>query len=211
MEKSDTIKNLADALCKFQSSMEAIAKDAINPFFHSKYASLSAIIEDTRKPLAVVGLSYAQFPSGDGELTTVLMHNSGEWMAATFATKPVDAKPQSVGSAITYARRYALCAVLGLQVEDDDANQASATPAKAAAKPAAKPVSKPWQAPSVLDRAKAIKQLVDGVVLTPLTKEGYAPYVLEQTGLALVPDNYDAIIKKLNDNKNDPIQHQRAA
>src|SRR3990167_11178350 len=125
MTKSESIKNIAEALCKFQASMEAITKDATNPFFKSKYASLSAIIEDTRQPLAKQGLSYAQFPSGDSGLETILMHNSGEWIADSFLMKPVDQKPQSLGSALTYARRYALCAILGLQVEDDDGNEAS--------------------------------------------------------------------------------------
>ena len=110
---------------KFQSSMEAITKNVSNPFFKSKYASLSAIIKDTRKPLGDNGLSYAQFPSGEAELTTILMHISGEWMSSSFTMKPIDQKPQSLGSAITYARRYALCAILGLQVDDDDGNEAS--------------------------------------------------------------------------------------
>src|SRR3954464_10151190 len=125
MEKNEQIKSLAAALSKFQSSMGAITKDATNPFFKSKYASLSAIIEDTRKPLGDNGLSFAQFPSGEAELTTILMHSSGEWMSSGFTVRPVDQKPQSLGSAITYARRYALCAILGLQVDDDDGNEAS--------------------------------------------------------------------------------------
>lgn len=148
MNKSDSIKNIAEALCKFQSEIESISKDAENPFFKSSYASLPAIIEATREPLAKHGLSYAQFPSGDSELDTILMHTSGEWISASFAMKPVDQKPQSVGSAITYARRYALCAILGLQVDDDDGNEASKPEAKPASKPAPGPAwAKPKPAP----------------------------------------------------------------
>jgi len=125
MEKSESIAKLAEALCKFQGAMEAIKKDSTNPFFKSRYASLGAIIEDTRDPLAKNGLSYAQFPSGEYGLDTILMHTSGEWIKSNYIMKPIDQKPQSLGSALSYQRRYALCAILGLQVEDDDANTAS--------------------------------------------------------------------------------------
>lgn len=125
MQKSDSIKELATALAKFQGVMKPIAKDASNPFFKSKYASLSAIIEDTKEPLVKCGLSYAQFPDEQDGLTTMLMHTSGEWISATYNISPVDRKPQSLGSAITYARRYALQSILGLQVDDDDGNEAS--------------------------------------------------------------------------------------
>lgn len=145
MEKSESIKALAEALSKFQGSMNGIKKDASNPFFKSRYASLGAIIEDTREPLSKNGLSYAQFPSGEYGLETILMHTSGEWIKAKYDMKPVDQKPQSLGSALTYQRRYALCAILGLQVEDDDANEASKPQAKTVQygdKPVAKPVVK---------------------------------------------------------------------
>lgn len=195
MEKSESIKNLAEALCKFQSNMEAITKDAENPFFKSRYASLAAIIDDTREGLAKNGLSYVQFPVEDG-LTTVLMHNSGEWMSASFIMKPVDNKPQSVGSALSYARRYALSAILGLQVEDDDGNAAS--------KPA--PATKPVPPKQVQDKRSVhkarIKELVDGMVLVELTTGGeYKDYVLEATGYELLPDNFEAIIDTLEDKK----------
>lgn len=125
MEKSESIKAIAEALAKFQGSMEGIKKDATNPFFKSRYASLGAIIEDTRKPLSDNGLSFVQFPTGAYGLETMLMHTSGEWMKSIYTMEPTDKKPQSLGSALTYQRRYALCAILGLQVEDDDANEAS--------------------------------------------------------------------------------------
>lgn len=198
MTKSESIKNLAGALCKFQSGMEAITKDATNPFFKSKYASLSAIIEDTRKGLAEQGLSYAQFPSGESSLETILMHASGEWLADSFIIKPVDSKPQSLGSAITYARRYALCSILGLQVDDDDGNEAS--------KPAQSIPKATWQNPVKIpdavkkdaEKKKEIQKLCDDRALVPLmSKEGYTKYVMENTGLSLIAENYDAIIKKL--------------
>ena len=127
MLKSTEIKDLAEALAKFQGNIASIKKDSINPFFKSKYADLASFIETIRKPLSDNGLAYAQFPTGFGGLTTILMHTSGQWIEDTMEMRPTDDKPQSVGSAITYARRYALGAVLGLATEDDDdGNAASA-------------------------------------------------------------------------------------
>lgn len=194
MQKSESIKELAAALCKFQASMGAITKDAENPFFKSKYASLSAIIEDTREPLANAGLSYAQFPTGKNCLETVLMHSSGEWVSEWFEINPVDSKPQSLGSAITYARRYALSAILGLQVEDDDGNEASKPTVAAKAKPT------PPKAIASQRGAlkKRIKELVDEIVMVPLEGgEAYKDWVKQETGYDLVEANYPNIIDAL--------------
>jgi len=127
MEKSQSIKSIAGALLLFQNKVGAVKKDAVNPFFKSKYASLNTIIEHINLPLSECGLSYAQFPDESG-LTTILMHSeSGEYLQSTYLM-PVAKQndPQAVGSAITYARRYALGAILGLAIdEDDDANAAA--------------------------------------------------------------------------------------
>lgn len=126
MDKSTSITELAKALAKFQAEVPAIGKDSENPFFHSKYASLENIIEKIRKPLADNGLSFSQFPNGENLLVTTIMHVSGEFMSANAKMTPKDTSPQSQGSAITYMRRYALSAMLGLATEeDDDGNQAS--------------------------------------------------------------------------------------
>lgn len=125
MNASPSIKELATALAKFQGDMKSVKKDTANPFFGSKFAELSDIIDAVRKPLADNGLSFAQFPCAENGLRTILMHSSGEWVEDAYAMRPVDAKPQSVGSAITYMRRYALCAVLGIATTDDDGNAAS--------------------------------------------------------------------------------------
>lgn len=126
MTKSDSIKNIAEALNKFQHKMEPIVKSASNPFFKSKYADLPSILEAIKEPMKDNGLSITQFPSGTNGLTTLLMHTSGEWIEDTFTMTPVDNKPQTAGSWITYMRRYAIGAVLGLSTEvDDDGNYAS--------------------------------------------------------------------------------------
>jgi hypothetical protein len=127
MIKSESISNLAKALTTFQIKVGSIKKDSINPFFKSKYASLTTIIEHITIPLSESGLCYTQFPDESG-LTTVLMHSeSGEYIQATYQMPIAKVNdPQAVGSAITYARRYALGAILGLAIdEDDDANAAT--------------------------------------------------------------------------------------
>lgn len=127
MQKSESITGIAKALLLFHMKVDIIKKDANNPFFKSKYASLSNILENIQAPLAESGLSFSQIPTGEGGLTTILMHGeSGEFLIGEYIMKPTKNDPQGIGSAITYQRRYALCAVLGLNIEDDDdGNQAS--------------------------------------------------------------------------------------
>lgn len=125
LQKSESISNLATALVKFQKDVENIKKDSKNPFFKSKYASLSNILDAVRQPLSENNLSFTQFPCGEGELVTTIMHSSGEFMSASFKVSPVKNDPQALGSAITYARRYALSAALGLNVQDDDDGNAA--------------------------------------------------------------------------------------
>ena len=126
MNKSETIKELATALCEFQSAVEMIKKTEVNPFFKSKYASLADILNVIRQPLADNGLSFVQFPSGKYGLNTMLLHTSGEWISESYEMEPTKHDPQGAGSVITYQRRYALGAILGLNIDvDDDANKAS--------------------------------------------------------------------------------------
>jgi hypothetical protein len=126
MERSESVKEIATALCLFQGAVEKIKKSTTNPFFKSKYASLSDILDVIRQPLSENGLSFVQFPKGKYELTTMLMHISGEWLAETYEMQPTKHDPQGAGSVITYQRRYALGAILGLNIDvDDDANKAS--------------------------------------------------------------------------------------
>jgi hypothetical protein len=141
MEKSDSIKNLALALSSFQATVEAVKKDSDNPFFHSKYASLDNTLATIKEPLIEAELAISQFPDGNG-LTTILMHTvSGEWIQSTMSVPLAKNDPQGAGSAITYMRRYALGAILGLATETDDDGNTASTPAtgtKTAPRPAQK-------------------------------------------------------------------------
>lgn len=130
MNKSESIKAIAAALCNFQNEVGKIKKGETNPFFKSKYASLADILDVIQKPLSSNELAFVQFPEGDHQLTTMLMHTSGEWISATYSMTPAKNDPQGLGSVITYQRRYALGAVLGLNIDDDDDGNAASTPQK---------------------------------------------------------------------------------
>jgi len=132
--QSESIIEIAKALSKFQSTIKPVKKDAVNPFFKAKYATLDTIWEHIRKPLAENGLSVTQpLDTVDGKpvLITLLMHTSGEWISGKYPVEAVKPDPQGLGSAISYGRRYSLSAMLGLVTEeDDDANIASNPPKK---------------------------------------------------------------------------------
>lgn len=161
MEKSTSIKSIANALIVFHVKVDKIKKDAQNPFFKSKYASLSNILDAINTPLNECGLSFSQFPTGQNGLTTILMHpESGEYIMADYEMKPVKDDPQGRGSVITYQRRYALAAILGLNIdEDDDANTAThgaSTPEKAT------DANKPWLNKDTKEFAGAVEKLKAG-------------------------------------------------
>lgn len=127
MNKSETVGELAKALCKAQSLMGAAAKDRDNPFFKSKFADLSSVVSAIKESFATNGLSYSQFPlleDGKVGVETILMHESGEWLSSKLVLPMTKQDPQAAGSAITYARRYALQAIAGIPSEDDDGNAA---------------------------------------------------------------------------------------
>jgi len=127
MKSSDAINELANALCNAQSQMGGAVKDSANPFFKSSYADLTAVIKAIKQPFADNGLSYTQFPvsneNGVG-VSTRLMHVSGQWLEMEYTLPTVKKDPQASGSAITYARRYALQSIAGIPTADDDAESA---------------------------------------------------------------------------------------
>ena len=129
MEKSESIAQLADALCKAQQEIGVARKTSINPFYKSTYADFASVWETCRDPLLKNGISVVQATDTDGDsifVETMLMHTSGEWISGRLKIIPIKQDPQSVGSAITYARRYALSGMVCLATEeDDDANKAS--------------------------------------------------------------------------------------
>lgn len=148
MKTSESITNISKALVAFGQSMPKVPKDKVNPHFKSKYASLSIMIEKATPILAANKLVIVQQIDGDA-LTTTLLHESGEYITAT-ATMPCSnpTNPQAMGSAITYARRYAYGSILSLDIDDDDdANAATVVP---------KQVTQPKPQPKVVPKAERI-------------------------------------------------------
>ncbi len=131
MKKSETLTEFSKAFAKTQQEMKQPLKDASNPFFKSKYVPLENVVEAITESASKNGLSFTQFPSSDenGNVTvgTLVMHSSGEWIEYDpIKMKPVKNDPQSIGSAITYAKRYALSAIFGITSDqDDDGNEAT--------------------------------------------------------------------------------------
>ncbi len=129
MKTSETISKIMPDLVKAQTAMGAATKDAINPFFHSKYADLGSVIKVCKDLLNFNGIVYLQPITGD-TVQTIMMHTSGEWISDE-GTRILFAKendPQAQGSAITYARRYGLQSFLGIPAEDDDGEKAKTPP-----------------------------------------------------------------------------------
>lgn len=118
--QSDEVNHLAAALVAFQAEMGTVPKESVNPFFKSTYADLAACVK-AATPLATThGIAVTQH-IGMGFLTTRLWHASGQWIEEDMDLTPVkEHDPQAQGSAITYARRYAYCAVLGIVADKDD-------------------------------------------------------------------------------------------
>lgn len=148
--KSDQINELAAALAKAQARIGGVSRSADNPFFKSKYADLAAYLDVIRAPLSENGLAVSQLVStapNQVVVTTMLMHASGQWISSDLAMTPKDASPQAAGSAITYARRYALAAIVCAASDDDDGNAASIPQRPPQAQ--ARPQQRPQQAPPI--------------------------------------------------------------
>lgn len=127
MMHSEQIGDIAQALSKAQAEIKGASKDALNPHFKSKYANLESVWDACREPLSKNGLSIIQTIHREPEeliLKTILAHCSGQWFVscipilASLGTGRQDM--QALGSAITYARRYGLAAIVGVSPSDDD-------------------------------------------------------------------------------------------
>jgi ERF superfamily len=120
--QSEHTNELSAALAKAQRDMKAATFNRINPHYKNRYADLASVIDAIREPLAANGLAYTQtgeIREGGFVLVTTLHHSSGQWVASEYPL-PIGAKPQELGSALTYARRYSLCAIACIAADDDD-------------------------------------------------------------------------------------------
>jgi hypothetical protein len=124
IETSATIVALTGAILKVQGAVGSVKKDKVNPHFKNRYATLENVIDTARPALQEAGIAFVQAPGqvldGSVEVTTMLVHESGEWMRSTLHVPLGKRDAQGVGSAITYGCRYSLMAMLGLPPTDDD-------------------------------------------------------------------------------------------
>lgn len=148
MNHSESIAQVAAALALANASLKSVGKDRSNSHFGNKYATLDAIMDAVRAPLAEQGLSIVQGASETPEgfqVWTMLLHKSGEYLANVVPV-PVNKKDaQGIGSAMTYGRRYGVSGILAVATEEDDDgnNAAKSPPKKAEPKPQPKPEAKP--------------------------------------------------------------------
>lgn len=122
-EHSENINELATALSKAQGEMTSAKKDSINPHFKSKYADLSSVWDACREPLFKNGLAVIQITrhkEGKIEVVTMLTHSSGQWIKSFLPVIMTKQDAQGLGSSLTYSRRYALSAIVGVAPDDDD-------------------------------------------------------------------------------------------
>lgn len=145
---SEQINEIAAALAKAQGLMDNAEKSRSNPAFKSKYADLASVRDAVIGPLSAAGIAVLQAPSTTAEgvvVETRFVHASGQWLSCSVGATPRAYDPQSVGSAITYLRRYGLMALAGIAPEDDDGNAASvqAPPPRRYEPPPPPPVAPP--------------------------------------------------------------------
>lgn len=156
VEQSATIAALGKALATAQAGFAHPTKsrtvDVGN--YHYSYAELPAVIDAVRPALAANGISLLQPVEVRGthvRIWTMLLHTSGEWIRSALVLTADNPKPQAVGSAITYGRRYGLSAMLSIAADEDEdgaiASSAAAAPAPASAEAAPRPVKKVAAAP----------------------------------------------------------------
>ena len=153
-------QTLAEALAAAQLEITDPAKDAVNPHFRSRYADLATVLKTVRPTLARHGLALTQTTQVDEQgrlLLVTRLHWGNEELVGYYPIQPVKADPQGYGSALTYARRYTIQAIVGVAADDDDdGNAASAAPSKPAHDELAEVIGK-VKACNSLDDLKALK------------------------------------------------------
>ena len=122
MPQSENVNEIAKALATAQSQMKVAPFNKTNPHFKNKYADLTAVIDAVRKPLNDNCIAFTQTTEMHGGafcLVTRLLHSSGQWISGEYLL-PANVSPQQLGSALTYAKRYSLAAIVGISSDEDD-------------------------------------------------------------------------------------------
>lgn len=163
-DQSESINELAAALAKAQGEIVGALKDSKNPFFKSNYADLASCWDACRAQLSKNALAVIQTTKcRDGQVfvVTTLTHSSGQWIRGELPVKAKDDGAQAQGSGITYARRYALAAIVGLAQIDDDAEAAQGRASNAG-----------------VSDTQAAKNNLEGIALSPQKRDTYLPEIV---------------------------------
>lgn len=142
MKTSEQINEISAALSKALAVITNPTKDATNPHFRSKYATLDTGLNVIREALSKVGISFVQTTRIEGEMlmldSRIMFGN--QWIESEYPVTKFPAKQQEIGSALTYARRYSLFALAGVAGEEDDDANAASTPTPAPVRQVSQPV-----------------------------------------------------------------------
>jgi len=133
LNHSATIGALAAALAKAQKHIKGALKDSTNPFYKSSYADLASVQDAIRDPLSDNELAVVQGASSEAArvtVTTLIAHSSGEWISSSLSATAKDESPQSLGSCVSYLRRYGISSLVGVAQVDDDGESAQHRPAQ---------------------------------------------------------------------------------
>lgn len=132
IKHSEDMSEVFSALAKAQGEIENVEKTKDNPFFKSKYADLATVLLAVRPTLAKHDLCIIQMPvsseAGEIAVATMIGHKSGQYIMSALPCKPAKTDAQSIGSVITYLRRYSASSMVGIAQEDDDGNAGSMAP-----------------------------------------------------------------------------------
>ena len=145
-EISASTEKLDEALSKAQGEFKPAVFDSKNPHFGNQFASLTSIYEMCRPILAKYGISVTQWPviSEDGRVHMITrVAHKGEWIKSEFAVRPTKDDPQGYGSSITYLKRYAFSAALGIVSDEDDDGETA--PPKTPSGPIENPTTKHFE------------------------------------------------------------------
>lgn len=179
MKTSNELDKVLPAIAKVKAELEAVSKSASNPFFKSKYADLNTHLDEVEPRLAKEGLLLLQpvntdIVTGNSTVESRIYHTeSAQFISSEMSLVLGKSTMQDAGSAVTYARRYTLGALLSMKAEDDDANKISGRDVKAATKPVPSwaketpTVSTKVASPAMIDGTGSIKQ---GLLSVPNSK-----------------------------------------
>lgn len=206
MFRSEPISTLFAALHAAQNEFPPVLKEADNPFYKSKYADLSTCLETVTPTLRKHGLSVIQFPHSDTTgvgVETIIFHTSGEYIGKEFSLPVTEAKiaVQQGAAAVTYARRVALLAALGIAAEDDDDGETASGRGKVPKKEKASTKSAKASSPDGPPKAEIPAELPSGGSALPTAEERQGFYnrltTLAEEAKGLTPPIKTKVVKYL--------------